>query len=1122
MITWVLNLSSQPLKTLTQTKENSFAQLQQYFENYFKQFEEVSGENANDSEKEKDNSYKIYKRWENFMEPRVLPTGQLNYEQKIEEQYEILKRVYGNRSLTTAENWSIVGPTNVIPTGGGAGRLNCITVDPNNANSIWVGAPAGGLWHSLDGGNTWTTNTDLLPILGISCIAIDPSNSQIMYISTGDGDAGNTYSIGLMKSTNGGINWTITGMNNAVANYGATRKILINPANTSHLVVCTDNAIYYSTNAGASWTQTIQANFFDLKFKAGSNNTIFAASTTAIFTSHNFGVTWVQDTTGFPTTGVGRICLATTPTDSNIVYAHCADVNNWGFYGFYRSSDGGTSWTQMSNQPNTMGWDNAGGDVGGQGWYTLSCAAFGDTIYTGGVNIWKSTDGGATWNCNAHWYGAAGLPYVHADIHELAFFNNKIYAACDGGLFVTSNFGQTWQDKSNGLEIAQYYRFGNSATNPNLFYAGAQDNGTARYNNSVWNNVLGGDGMEALIDFTNPNFCYGTSQGGNLLHSIDGGNNWGNITPPNAGAWVTPYVINPQNHNSIFYGGLTVYKSLNQGIGWTNIGSNIDGLGNFNALAVAPSDSNTIYVSVGNKLYKTSDEGNNWISLNGNFPFSLPYITYIAFDNTNKNHVWITCSGFSAGRKVFETEDGGNHWDNVSAGLPNIPVNCIVFQNNSQNILYCGTDLGVYYKSDYLSNWIRVNNNLPNVIVDELEFQYSSGKLRAATYGRGVWQTDTIPIVNYYIDAGVKKITNPQFVCSSSFSPSVVVKNYGTASINHLQINYRIDTGALVVYNFNGNFSSLNSMSINLLPTMVSGAGQHTITVYTFNPNNLGTDNFTSNDTMQFVFNFVPRDTLPFVQDFESGIFPPAMWQITNSDGQNTWEAAGVGGWCDSPNSMTIDNYWYNLNGALDNFVSPLIDLTNYMAPVSVSFDLAYARYAPGYRDSLFVVVSADCGEHWTRVYAKGDSGISTAPDYAAPFSPNCTQWRTDTTYLNGFAGMSEVMIAIQNRNGYGNYLYIDNINITAQKIPTQINEIPEDFRFVIYPNPANEELNFSFSNEGNYQIKILDLMGKELQSFNASIQNSKFNIQNLSAGFYFVEVKTDDKMCRQKIVIVK
>ncbi|HRD40498.1 MAG TPA: glycosyl hydrolase, partial [Bacteroidia bacterium] len=200
-----------------------------------------------------------------------------------------------------------------------SGRLNFITIHPAGSNTLFVGAPAGGLWKSTNGGTSWTTNTDFLTVTGCSDLAIDPSNPDIMYLATGDGDAGDTYSTGILKSTDGGNTWVATGLAWTVNQGRVIRRLIINPTNPQILIAATNVGIYRTTNAGTTWTQVFTTSTHDLEFKPGNPNTVYAGGATFRI-SNDGGATWATVNAGLPTTGVNRMAVAVTPNDPNYVY----------------------------------------------------------------------------------------------------------------------------------------------------------------------------------------------------------------------------------------------------------------------------------------------------------------------------------------------------------------------------------------------------------------------------------------------------------------------------------------------------------------------------------------------------------------------------------------------------------------------------------------------------------------------------------------------------------------------------------------------------------------------------------------------------------------------------------
>lgn len=706
---------------------------------------------------EKGKGWKQFKRWEHFMAPRVYPSGNMNFQSSLWNEYQILKNNETHKNITETANWQELGPFDVPSSGGGAGRVNCVAFHPTDANIIFVGAPAGGLWKTTNGGTSWTTSTDLLPNLGVSSIIIDPKNSNIMYIATGDADAGDTYSVGVLKSTDGGTTWNSTGLSFTVSQNRRVNKLLIHPVNTDTVYAATSVGIYRSVDAGNIFTLVRSGNYKDLEFKPDDPSFIWACTTNRIWKSINAGTTWTN-LTSFVPSNITRTTIAVTSNDPNYLYALTGNDSDNGLGGVYRSTDLGATMPVCSTYPNLLGWSEDGSDSGGQAWYDLALAVSPtnkNTVLVGGVNIWKSTDGGFNWTLNAHWYGGGGAPYVHADIHSIDFYpgsGSTIFTGSDGGLFKTTTTGSSWTDKSDGISIGQIYRIGCSATNPNLVITGWQDNGSNLYTSPNWEQVLGGDGMDCLIDYSNSNYIYGSIYYGDLYRSSDGGNNWNSIKNniSEEGGWITPYVLDPVNPQIIYAGYGNVWKSTNRGNSWTQI-SNFSSGNKIVSLAVSNVSSNTIYMCTDYNAYVTFNGGTNWstITYGSGTGTGLPSLVFtgIITSPTNQNVAWISMSGYSAGLKVYKTIDGGATWTNYSGTLPNIPANCLVYENGTNDGVYVGTDLGVFYRDAAMTDWVSFNDNLPNVIIDDLEIQYSSGKLRAATYGRGLWETELFSIV---------------------------------------------------------------------------------------------------------------------------------------------------------------------------------------------------------------------------------------------------------------------------------------------------------------------------------------------------------------------------------------
>jgi photosystem II stability/assembly factor-like uncharacterized protein len=778
-ITFNINTFAQQWVESMQDPNANFFETQRLFNEYFK-----------DKEYEKGKGWKQFKRWEYFMKSRVDANGHFTHSTDAYTIYKQIQQEYSTARLSqgTAGRWTSLGP-NGPAQGGGSGRLNCMAFHPTNSSYILAGAASGGIWLSTNNGGTWKTYTDDLGTLGISSIAFALSDPNVVYAATGDKDASDTYTMGVIKSTDGGKHWTITGLSYPVANKRLVYKVLVHPTNKNLVYATTSSGIYKTTDGGTNWTKIRYGAYKDMEFKPGNPNTIYFAASSNIIRTTNGGSTF--STLSFsPAMSVKRLEMAVTEADSNYLYVIAAKSSDNGFGGLYLSTDGGNTFTTKSTTPNILGWKNNGSDQGGQGWYDLAIAVSPtnkNMVFTGGINIWRSTNAGANWTINAHWTGN-GAPYVHSDIHGLEFTphsSTTIWACSDGGAYNSSNNGSSWFAKNNGLSIGQMYRMGASATASNKIMSGWQDNGSSLFTNS-WQKVLGGDGMECLIDYTNNNIMYGSLYYGNIRRSANGGVSW--ITISNSisedGAWVTPYVIHPTNPNILYAGYKNVYKTVNRGNSWSKI-SNFNTTAKIEALAVAPSNTQVIYIATSYAVKKTTDGGNNWTDISNGINGS---VTYFAIHPTNPNIVWATLGGFFNGTKVMKSINGGQTWTNISGNLPNLPVNCIVYEKNTADGIYIGTDVGVYYRDNNLNKWVPFMKGLPNVIVKELEIFYPTNKIRAATYGRSMWESDLYALANS-ID---EQSSNKQHSLKIYPNPTQGIINIDMSNIDYKKAQIRI------------------------------------------------------------------------------------------------------------------------------------------------------------------------------------------------------------------------------------------------------------------------------------------------------------------------------------------
>jgi photosystem II stability/assembly factor-like uncharacterized protein len=699
--------------------------------------------------------WKVFKRWEYKMQFRVSPDGKKPAPDAV---FKIMQE-YDKSTLSANGSWTSLGPS-TIPAPGpagyeGIGRLNAVGFHPTDQNKIYVGAPSGGFWKSSDGGTTWATTTDSLATLGVSAVVVDFSNANKILIGTGDRDAGDAPGMGVFKSLDGGVTWTAskTGMGNQTVG-----KIIQDPTNALVFLAATGGGVYRSTDGGANWTQTRAGNFKDICFKPGDPTIVYAAYNSDFWRSSNNGQTFAQITSGLTSGQRGSIAV----TAANPAYVYFVQSNSSsGYKGLYRSTDSGLNFTTRSTTPNILDWSCDGSGTGGQGWYDLAIAADptnAEIVYVGGVDVFKSTNGGTTWTINSHWYGGCSVPAVHADCHYLTYspVNGKLYACNDGGIYWTSNGGTNWTDITEGMTTGQMYKIGQSQTVKQQVIAGHQDNGTYTLYPTGWEATGGGDGMECAVDFQNATYMYHTIYYGDIFRTLNnnnetqiGGNGVGGINED--GAWVTPFILSKSDPKIMFAGFKNIWRCNDvqaSGPSWTKISNNLGGSNTQNLcdLEQSPANTNIVYASrYDSKLFRSDNALGatpTWTDLTATLPASGTPVD-LAAHPTDANIVYMVM-----GTQVYKSTSKGASWTNITGSLPGVSKNAIVYyKNGNPEALYVGTDAGVYYQDQTTGGWISYNTGLPvNAIISELDIYYdndsvSSDVIRAGTYGRGLWSS---------------------------------------------------------------------------------------------------------------------------------------------------------------------------------------------------------------------------------------------------------------------------------------------------------------------------------------------------------------------------------------------
>ncbi len=697
-----------------------------------------------------------------FMQ-RAYPNGEINtsaYSEAIQ-----WKKQTANRN-TANEIWQFVGPLNI------GGRITDIEIPSNQPNVYFVGAASGGIFKTINGGNDWTPIFDEQQMLSIGDIEISKINNDLIYVGTGEVNAGGGSLVydgdGIHKSIDGGITWQSKGL----PNIGSVGKIAIDPNNDNTVFVgamgplfknSSNRGIYKTTNGGDSWEQVLfvsdSTGVVDMAIHPTNGNIVYAASwervrrpnrrqyggiTSGIYRTTDGGANWTELTNGLPSIASqkGRISFDISQSNPNVLYARYANANG-NIQGVYKTDNGGDSWVAVNSSQLT--------DVGFHWWFggIFIDPTNENVLYNVDFEVQKSTNGGNSWT-NV-------FNNAHVDQHAMAFNTfNQILLGNDGGLYYSSNGGAS-ATKDLKLPITQFNRIFVDAQNANKIYGGAQDNSTSRTQTgglSDWNIIYGGDGFQPLVDPTNTNVIYALYQYGSLGKSTNNGSSFSSATNGISGGdrknWDTPITFDPNNSQILYIGTNRLYKTTNAAGNWSPISPDLtDGphtgnltFGTITTISVSQFNSQVIFVGTDDgKAWVTQDGGSNWTDVSAGVPNR--WVTKVLASKENASTVYLTLSGYRFGQNVghvYKSTDFGNSWVDISTSLPDIPVNDI--EQDSFGNLFIATDVGVMASKDEGTNWIVLGENLPSAVVSDLFIHEGSQFLFAATYGRSIYKID--------------------------------------------------------------------------------------------------------------------------------------------------------------------------------------------------------------------------------------------------------------------------------------------------------------------------------------------------------------------------------------------
>jgi uncharacterized protein (TIGR03437 family) len=600
--------------------------------------------------------------------------------------------------------WTLIGPR---PTGAGstnitAGRVNAIAIDPRDNNTVYIGAAEGGVWKTADGGANWTPLTDDQPSIANGAIALDPANPDIVYVGTGEenfsGDS--YYGAGILKSTDGGQTWT-----NIVGPFlrAVIGSMAIHPSNGQVLLCTTSTGIWRSEDGAANWTRVLSGVGTFVLFDPTNGDIAYAAlgntggsTLNGVYKSTDGGITWSPSNgsgaNAIPSQGTGRISMAIANSSTNTLFAsieNTATGSSGRLLGIWKTTDGGQTWNQLPIPASLVTlW-------GGQVWYNNAIAVSPtdpSVVWAGGTPLFRSLDGGSTW-AQVSQVGPNGVQ-IHVDQHLFVFTNDgsKLYLANDGGIYSTADAGASrvnFTDLNATLAITQFYPgFSVHPSDPNIAIGGTQDNGTQRFSGNLsWSNVTCGDGGNTAIDSAVPTVMYSACQ--NIAINVFGAPGWiaadYGIDQTDRTQFIAPLVIDSSNPQTLYFGTYRLWRSADSGGKWAPASSDLTGgKATIKTIGIAPSDSNTVYAGTSDSLIRATrnaldPKGATWVKSGAGLPPRV--VTHVAADPIDPTIAYATFSGFATGSDTL-----GHVFKTVDAG----------------------------------ANWADFSGNLPNLPVNDL------------------------------------------------------------------------------------------------------------------------------------------------------------------------------------------------------------------------------------------------------------------------------------------------------------------------------------------------------------------------------------------------------------------